>query len=319
MVRILLEYFGRVLKRSFTGTFIVVDIVGAFLLVLSLKQPKVPIIVSALIFLIIFIFSSFLVWREVEEENKRLRIKIADLKDGIPEYKVEDGVLEKFSMTDLIKHTEDELEQVQAELRPTQSNTLIPASDSFLSAFKVFSQLSTSLPSFMGGSETLKEKEDRLINYLKRLKDFEKKLEVTYKVPLYIVATRSDGNVELKIEPPPECELIVEDSYIKEKLPRSRAPSLYGNRDWAALATVSPSGFSDRLYPYSYAKNGVGYSKLNKMNASQKYRVFDEDFYIRSDSKRVELKITVHSERLNDPQILKLILDLNNFVVAEIN
>jgi len=165
--------------------------------------------------------------------------------------------------------------------------------------------------------ETLEEKEDRLATDLRELIAFEKQLTSMYKVPLFFEATRADNNVEFTVELTPKSQLIVDDNYEKIKIPRSYIPSPYG-LDHRALPTLPHVSLANRLYPYSYVKEGVGYSKITKINASQKYNLFDEDFYVSTDHDLVELEVTVHSERNNKPQVIKLELNLKNIITNKV-
>lgn len=313
MVKNFGSYLWLVVKRSFTGVFIVVDLVGLVLLVLSLNQPRVPVAISISVFLVIFFASSYFVWVDSERRNTKLAKQLTQIKNGIPKYSVDTGVVEMFSIAKLISKTIDELEEVQRKLKPQRSLQNSPL-ESFASTFKVLSQLTVNLPGILG-RESLEDKEERLVGYLKKLEDFEEKLTHTYKVPLLFESTRSDSNIEFEVEVTPESELIVDDDYVSNNAPKTHEPSMY---PYHSAFNYLPSGsLASKSYPYSYAKDGIGYSKRNNINASRKYNVFDEEFYIVSSSETVELKVTIHSEKINEPQVFNIKLDLKGIVADE--
>lgn len=317
MLKNSINYLWKVLKRTFTGMFLVVDLLGLILLALSLKQPKIPIEFSFAVFALIFINSSFLVWQDEMKANKVLGAKITKLKNDIPEYQVTTGAFEKFSITEIIEKMSVELSKVRGKIT-TRSNTAAVTSPAYLaSAFSAFRQAAASLPA-LTGAETLEEQAERLAKHLKKLEAYNSRLERTYKVPLVFEATRSDGNVELKVQASPECVLIVEDSYVNKHLPETHKPTPLGVYGLVPLHHIQSTNQVNKLYPYSYAEDGIAYSKLTKINASRKYNLFDEDFYVETDSKSVELTITVHSEKINQPQIISVKLDLRDVAPYEI-
>lgn len=313
MVKNFGHYLWLVVKRSFTGVFIVVDLVGLVLLVLSLNQPRVPVAISISVFLVIFFVSSYFVWVDSERKNTKLVKQLAQIKNGIPKYSVDTGVVEMFSIAKLISKTIDELEEVQQKLKPQRSLQNSPL-ESFASTFKVLSQLTVNLPGILG-RESLEDKEERLVGYLKKLEDFEEKLTHTYKVPLLFESTRSDSNIEFEVEVTPESELIVDDDYVSNNVPKTHEPSI--NLYHTAFNYLPSGSTASKSYPYSYAEDGKGYSKRNNINASRKYNVFDEELYIVSSSETVELKVTIHSEKINEPQIFNIKLDLKGIVADE--
>lgn len=313
MVKEFGRYLWLVVKRSFTGVFIVVDLVGLVLLVLSLNQPKVPIAISISVFLIIFFVSSHFVWVDSERKNTKLIKQLAQIKNGIPKYSVDTGVVEMYSVAKLISKTIDELEEVQQKLKSQRSLQNSPL-ESFASTFKVLSQITVNLPGILG-RESLEDKEERLVGHLKKLEDFEEKLTRTYKVPLLFESTRSDSNIEFEVEVTPKSELIVDDDYVSNTAPKTHEPSMYLHH--AAFHYLPSDGLASKSYSYSYARDGMGYSKCDNINASRKYNVFNEEFYIVSSSETVELKVTIHSEKINEPQVFNINLDLKGIIANE--
>lgn len=312
------RYLWLVIKRCFYRMFLLADGLGLALLLLSKSQPNVPIEISLGVFGLIFIMSTFTVWRDAVAERDKLRKRLSKIKNDTPKYTVDTGAIEKFSIAKLIDQTTDELEAVQAKLKPRQNIETSSSLDSLGAAYKTLSQFTINLPRFIGG-ETLADKEERLAQHLEKLVAFEDRLKKTYRIPLFFEATRADGNVEFQVEVSPESELFVEDDYVEDNLPKTYAPSRYGMVPMAGLNHIPAGGFANRLYPYSHAEDGIGYSKLNKINASRKYRVFDEDFYVETDSDSIELKITIHSEKINEPQIIPVKLDLNGITTNEVS
>lgn len=314
-----IKYLWKVLERTFSGMFLIVDFLGLVLLALSLKQPKIPIAFSLVVFAIIFIISTFLVWQDEVKAKNDLRIKIAELKDAIPKYQITPGALEKISIAKLIAKAITELDQVQKKIKQQASISSGGLAPTYLtSALSAFRQVSALIPQLNGG-ETLEEQEERLAKHLKKLEAYDSKLKRTYKVPLFFEATRSDSNVELKVQVSPECTLIVDDNNLEKHIPKTHKPQPLGSYGLASLNQIPFTSQANKLYPYSYAENDTAYSKLTKINASRKYNLFDEDFYIETSSELVELTVTVHSEKINQPQIISVKLDLKNIVPYEVD
>lgn len=302
VVRQFFWYLWLVFRRTLSGVFIVVDLLGVLLILLSINQPSIPIFVSIGVFVLIWMVSSYLVWKDITTEKAELVIKIKNMESQIPRYTVSTGPIEKFSIDEIIGSAVDDLDDVKKR-RETEAK----AKDSAIGmGFGGLSNLVVNLPRSLRG-ETLEEKEDRLLGYVGELAAFEELLAKMHKVPLYFEVTRADENVEFTVEVEPRSKLVVSDDYEKKNLPSSYEPSLYGAI--GPIHSLPVTGLANRLYPYSYAEKGVGYSKLTKINASQKYNLFDEDFYISTDADEVELTITVHSGKINNPQVIKRKLD----------
>lgn len=299
-------YLWLVFRRALSGVFILVDLLGVFLILLSLNQPNVPIFVSLGVFAFIWVFSSYLVWSDIVAEKAKLTAKIDNMKSQIPHYSISSGAIEKFSIDSILGSAVDELDAVKKQ----KADEAKVKNSSTFATFGDLAKFSLNLPRMFRG-ETLDEKEDRLLAYVGELIAFEESLAKMYKVPLFFEVTRADENVEFNVEVAPNSKLVVSDDYEKNNIPSTHTPSPY-DVGIGPIPSLPAAGLANRLYPYSYAKKGVGYSKLTKVNASQKYNLFDEDFYISTDADKVELIITVHSGKINSPQIIKLNLDLKN-------
>lgn len=306
------RYLWLVFRRSLSGVFILVDLLGVLLILLSVSQPNVPIFVSIGVFALIWVFSSYLVWNDMVNDKAKLDAKVSSMKSQIPRYSVSHGAIEKFSIDTILGNAADELDAVKK-----QKAAEAKAKDfSTAATFGELAKFSVNLPRMFRG-ETLDEKEDRLLSYVEELVAFEDSLARIYKVPLFFEVTRADENIEFTVEVAPESKLIVNDDYERNNIPKTYTPSPY-DIGIGPIRSLPSAGLANRLYPYSYAKKGVGYSKLTKVNASQKYNLFDEDFYISTDADQVELIVTVHSGKINSPQIINLNQDLKNISAEQV-
>jgi len=315
MVKDFPRYLWLVIKRCFQGAFLLADGFGLLFLLLSKNQPTVPVEISLSIFGVIFIASSFAVWHDEISRATKLQAKLDKITDSIPKYKVTTGALERYSVSNLIKECADQLESTEAKI--SRQNAVEAANSSTAAIFKTLNRLSV-LPLGLS-AETLEEKAERLAKQLESLESYQQKINQTYKLPVMFESTRSDNNIEFQIDASEGAVLTVEDDYPTNELPKSYTPSLFG-RD--ALTSYIPSGGfanANRLYPYSYAEGNIAYSKLTKINANRKYNLFDDDFYIQTTEGSVKLTVTIHSEKLQNKQVIELSVDLSDVPVEEIS
>lgn len=311
-IKAFFQYLWLVIKRCFSRVFILVDLIGLALLVLSLKQPKIPLYVSGSLFGIIFVISTFTVWRDETRATEKASAEIKKLKDEIPQYTVDAEAIESFSAESLIKETEQKLEQLRP--RSIKVSGSVPAS-SLASAIQTIAQMRVNLPGILG-TETIDEKIQRLENHLQELKAYQKKIKDTYRVSLTFEATRADNNIEFEVEAPAGDQLLVKDNYASRELPRTYKPSAFGTANF--LPSTLQTNHANRLYPYSHSTDNKGYSKLTKVNAKRRHNVFDEDLFVQSQGDKINLKITIHSEKLIEPTKVQTVIDLSNVAIKEV-
>jgi hypothetical protein len=289
------RYCWLVIKRGFTGVFAIADLLGVILLVLSLNQPKVPWHINLVVFTLVMFVSTFLVWKDGQSEILTLRRKIKEINDSVPRYVFTVGVIEGYDASSLLEKYQTILNNTPHLLEAENveyPNTAVGR------AMRSIVDLKLSMPSMLG-VESNQDKRDRISEHVDALKKYEKLAAHTYKVSLSFESTRSDNNVEFEIVAPEGSVLSEGDNYIENEMPYTYAPS-FSSR----LAYVSPiGGFASKLYLSSYADGGRGYSKLRSVNASRVYNLFEDDFYITTNARSLKIKVTVHSEKLNVPQV----------------
>jgi len=315
MVKVFVHYFWLVLKRCFEGAFLIADAFGLLFLFLSRNQPNVPGAISLSIFGVIFIISTFVVWYDETEKTRKIQVKLDKINHDIPKYQLSTGPIESYSITKLIEEYTSQLDAT--ERRITKQSTTDSTNSSMATMLKSFSRLSV-LPAGLSG-ETVEEKADRLANHLGSLERYENEMRQTYKLPIFFESSRSDNNVEFEIEASHNATLFVKDDHPIRDTPRTHTPSPYGSDMLRGIIPGGRLSNANRLYQYSYDEGSKAFSKLNKINANRKYDLFDEDFYIQTDQKSIELKISVHSEKLNQEQLIRLTIDLSEVSLEEIS
>lgn len=316
MVKQFLHFYWLVIKKCFEGAFLVADGFGLVFLLISKSQPNVPIQISLAIFGIIFLVSVFAVWRDEVEKGSKLKRKLDKIKEDIPVYELSTGALESYSIENIITRYSNKLKAVETKL--AQRQPTVESSDSGIAALvKSISNLSV-LPTGIT-VESTEEEADRLARHVDALKDYQEKMLHTYKVPIYFESSRSDNNVEFQVEAPPGAELFVKDDYAKNELPRTNVPSRYGMGVIPNHILASGVANANRLYPYSYAEGDKAYSKITKINANRKYNLFDEDFYIETKESTVTLTVTIHSEKLQKRQVVKITVELKGATVETLS
>jgi len=290
-------YWSKVIWRAVTTiVFLVVDVLGVMLLIFNLDQPKVPLVLSLGIFATTIVVSAFLVWRDERLSVIELERDLAEIKNTAPNYKVDLEVVSNFELKDLVNSAAAELKEVKKTLahksRRSVTNSLLAE------AIRQQSSLS------FGMTESISDKEKRLQNHLECLVAYSERAKHTYKVNIVFEASRSDENIEFKIEASKDCKIYVENNYITNNIPETKAKTMFDH------SYILPTGRlklanANSSYPYSYGDGDKAFSKMNKINARKKYSMFDEDIYIETDLKDLELSITIHSRNIVDPQTIK--------------
>lgn len=279
---------------------------GLAFLLLSKNQPNVPIAISLLIFIAIFLVSSFFVWHEEVQKRAKLQSKLDKIKDDIPKYELSTGAIESYSIERIISEWERRLEEV--EVRVAKQTPSEAADQGIASLVKSMSKFNV-LPAALAG-ETAEEEFDRLTRHLETLEVYQQKMKKTYKVPVAFESSRSDNNIEFRIEAPTGTTLQVGDDYPISELPETHKPSPMGMSEYRSNLLGGNFANENRLYPYSYAEANEGNSKIKKINANRKYNLFDEDFYVQTSESHVVLTVTIHSEKLQTKQVIELPVSL---------
>lgn len=310
IIRQFLSYYWLVIKRCFEGAFLVADGFGLVFLLLSKNQPNIPITISLVVFIIIFLSSSFSVWHEEVRKRTKLQSKLDKIRDDIPKYEITTGAVETYSIENVITRYSNKLAAAEAKI-PHESP--VESSNSSIAALVKNMKLNV-LPVSLA-AETAEEEADRLSGHLTNLEDYQTKMKRTYKVPIFFESSRSDSNVEFEVEVTHGATLIVEDNYPISELPRTSKPSPYNMGVLPPNILANSIANANRLYPYSYAEESRAFSKITKINANRKYNVFDEDFYIETTESTATLKVTIHSEKLQKKQVIEVAVELKGATV----
>lgn len=312
MVKQFLYFYWLVIKKCFEGAFLVADGFGLIFLVISKSQPNVPIVISLAIFAIIFLISVFVVWQEEVRRAQNLKNELDQIKNDIPTYEVTTGAIESYSIETIVERYSNKLKTVEAKL--AQKQTYIESSGSGIAALlKNISSINV-LP-FGMAPESTEEEADRLARHIDVLEDYQEKMLKTFKVPIFFESSRSDNNVEFQIVSPKGTLLFVRNDYPARELPHTRLPYRYGLGVIPNNVLAGSIANANRQYPYSYAEGHKAYSKVAKINANRKYNLFDEDFYVETNEPTVSLTVTIHSEKLQNKQVIEVMVELNDAVV----
>ena len=274
-----------------------------------------------LTFVAVFLFALmvmgvFLAWREEVAKREALEQEIADLKATNPNYSIQLGQITQFSVAEIIRVVSG---QVEAYAEKPMSEII---------AEGTFRGLATVLPILnkarddvhrLKTGETREQKLDRLKAHLKELKGYEKSLSNTYLIPMSFIATRFDGNVHIELDIGESASIVLENDYVKNGIPKTSAPNPFGS-------LIVPASFPGyHVFQSPNIRSSVGedaksaYSEIKDVNASQKYPVFDRDFYLTTSQKSVQLKFTIYSKAKIEPQIINLECSLDNPKVLQLD
>lgn len=308
------EYSRLFIKRCFTGIFVVADLLGVLLILISTNQPKVPLFISLCVFGIVLVFSSFTVWLDMKKRVLSFQEKSTELRDRIPKYDVAIGVIESYTIKSLIKNSRAESSKIRLK---KENQTSGKATAAYASALKTLAQVQLNTTHLLGG-ETLEEELERINQYVGELEEYEKTLVQLYKIPITFESTRSDSNVEIQITSRNVSEFIVDDHYATNKIPVTYAPSPLGHGYMPAFAP-SFNTTATRLYLTSYGDEDGAYSKLSNINARRTYDILDEELYVLTKESKLHITVTFHSEKINDPQVLNIEVGLEDAAINEIN
>ncbi len=272
-------YIRAVIKRTFTGLFLILDIAGVLAIIIPFFKQDFPLWVSFGLISISLIMSTYFVWKEEKDKNKKLRKRIKRLKEAIPKYEI--GV--KCEKTNL--DISNIIASVKLDIRTTKKEN---GEKNFLLGLGVI----------QAGFESDEAKIARLEKHLKSLVDYQKWIDNTYRLDLGVTTTRFDENVIIKIKINGGC-IYIEDDYLQNNIPVTYAPDEIPTFDVDSIG-----GLKDKQN-YSIEENGVIKIKLNKINPNAIVGVPSEQMYIHSELSEVKLKIEVSSRSLREPQIIE--------------
>lgn len=314
-VKLFFVYTSRVLWRAITTiAFLIVDAFGLILIFFNLDQPRIPLLLSLAIFGMTIAVSAFLTWRDELVKIAELERAIKEIKESIPEYSIDANVINNYGIKSLKQKTQHELSRITEKLEKEHSTAInSPLSD----LAQTLKRINFSVPN-IGMSESDEERKDRLAHQYQNLIEYDKRIKNVYKLNIQFESSRSDENVEFKLELSSAAQIHVQDNFIANNIPYVREKTLFGINDYGALHLGKISNPSS-LYPYSYSEGNKAFSKLAKINAKKKYYMFDEDIYIETDLAEILLTATIHSTKSIEPQILKKTLKFKNIANKELS
>ncbi len=279
-------YIGAVIKRTFTGVFLFLDIAGVLALIIPFFKQDFPLWVSFGLISISLMMSTYFVWKEEKDKNKKLRKRIRRLKETIQKYEISiKGSKPCFDIDNTIAAAKLDIRNAKKEME--ENNCLLGPG-----VIQV-------------GFESDEEEITRLEKYLKSLLDYKKWIGNVYVLDLSITAKRFDENVIITISTNEGC-IYVDDDYLTDNIPVTYAPNETPTFD------VVSNGSKDK-HNYSIEENGAIMIKLDKINPDIAVGVPSEKMYIHSDLSEVSLKIEISSKALRKPQAFekKIILKDN--------
>lgn len=279
-------YIKAVIKRTFTGLFLILDIAGVLALIIPFFKQDFPLWVSFGLISISLMMSTYFVWKEEKDKNKKLRKRIKQIKEAIQKYKISiKGSKPDFDIDDTI---------AAAKLGIRNAKKKMEEDD------RLFE-----LRAIQVGFESDEEEITRLKQYLKALLDYRKWIDNVYVLDLSITAKRFDENVIITISTN-EGRIYVDDDYLTDNIPVTFAP------DENPTLDVDSIGSKDEQN-YSIEENGAIRIKLDKINPDIAVGVPSEKMYIHSDLSEVSLRIEISSKALRKPQAFekKIILKDN--------
>ena len=109
-------YLKKLIKRAFSGMFLIIDTVGLIALALHLTVPPVPQTIFITIFVFVIFASSFSIWRESRTIVVELEKRLADIADAAPNYSIKIAKLSTgYSISEKVKEAEGELARAKSE------------------------------------------------------------------------------------------------------------------------------------------------------------------------------------------------------------
>ena len=81
-------YIKAVIKRTFTGLFLILDIAGVLALIIPFFKQDFPLWVSFGLISASLMMSTYFVWKEEKDKNEKLRKRIKRIKEAIQKYRI---------------------------------------------------------------------------------------------------------------------------------------------------------------------------------------------------------------------------------------
>lgn len=308
-----IKYLGLVLGNTFWGADNIsktLGVIGLFFVV-GFQFTNLPWQARVSLFILLVFVGSYKTWRDQSDIADAYQSELAKIKDETPVFEVKAGEIKRYTAQPVINRYKAELEVAQQEVRDQQARANAPGAG-LLSAF---GGLSLNLPGMMR-TETSEEKLERLQRYVRRLEVYETRISKIYKVELDIRGTRYDENIEVWLSSDDVEEMVLHDDYPAEKLPGMPVSDPYGRL--LSSNQVAGAYHPSKLYLSGSAGKDGAYSKISGLNAQRYLRLFEDDFYIRSDVKEVRLHVKVSSQRTT-PQEFDVLVVLDNAPVEELS
>lgn len=250
-----------------------------------------------------------LVCRDIESLRSLLDTTFQNLRsdylniqpDATPDYSFKLTHLRKYSVSGLITEAEEVLANTKAK-------------------FQKHSQVSYAIPISLPaiGVESTHEVLDRLSSHIAELEEVEESLQNKYSFNLEVISTKYDENIQINVDSSDGNPFEFDPEYLV--IPPK--PTDYQQSNFDKILHVSTDfGIGNVHAPDKsefYARitnNGKSIkSNLSIINPSQPKVLFDEKAFISklSDEFDQELKISVFSKFMKEPQITEFKLDLKN-------
>ncbi len=315
------SFCKEVLKRCFSGLFWLADAFGLILLIASKSQPRVPWQLSLAIFAVTVFAACFDVWRNQKRKTLKVTKQLNDLRNSIPSYAIELGEIKKYTVKPLIDKYQEIVDSYKPVPSPENGTTMdLGVFHGITSVIESVKTMAESIAPMIkaAGFESSEDRQERLNEHLSHLKSFEKDIENIYQVGISIKSTRADKNIEITVNSSDIEEMIVGDSHVTKKVPHTHKPQS-GYSGLLGMAHDYGVHLQSRLYLSSYGNANGAFSKLSNLNAQRELRLFDEDYFVRTNSKKPKITFLIHSEGRIEPQNIEIELDLSQVVIESLD
>jgi len=312
-----LLYLFLVVKRTFWGADNISKTLGVISLfvVVGFQFTSLPWearlgLLAALVFV-----GTFNVWNDEKKVAETAEKQLKEIKDKTPNFDVSVGEVKRYTIKPIVDKYAEEVREAQRVVDAKKSRENASHAGSTFGILGIAAQMSSALSSLPGmlRQETPEEKLECLSEYLGKLREYEIKLKQLYKIDLSLTASRSDANIEVWVGADNVSRMVVKDEYAKNSV-----PDMPRYRDYSGIyipPSISNFSVQNKLYLASYGDKDGAYSKIANLNAQRPLLVFDEDFYILTDKKSVNLKITITSQKRNEQQETTVVVPLENVPV----
>lgn len=321
-----LLYIKLVVKKCFSGLFLIGDGIGLVALVVGFQIAQIPLYASGFVFLIILALSSYSVWKDQLVQSEQHRLSLHKIQDKIPHYTIQLTDIRKYDVMRAIDETKEEISSIEEKLKKEKSDInkpgsvaasaiLMPATRRAISS--IGEQLKTATQ-FMDGhnfgpniDESDKEKVDRLKKYLPELEQYNNSINTVYRLSWSIVSNRYDENIKIKMESADSTRIVLEDDYIENKMPSTSPTNSYNS--FNDMFRLSPVVATIPTFTNSSVSSdgSTASGSIKNINSQQPTNIFDDEMYIISSKNKIQTEFTVYSQRRTDPQHISVPVDLN--------